>query len=142
METIIKIKGVDTKVTVIELSLIQIKKLLSDLNNLSPEVKAKFSKIDKMDNDKILAIVLEHIEDLGGIIAMCVDEDFVTAEVVTKLGINSLLGLVVAIMEVNDIEGIIEKVKKIVALYQKVVPAKPKLPDATPVPQEQTPTTG
>lgn len=139
MET--TINGVDTKVVVQELSIKKIKFALNEFNKLGAEVKAKFSDIEKQDNMAIAMIIADNIEELADIVAIFVGDEKVTGEVLIDLGANSLLDLVIAVLEANNLAGIIEKIKKIQALIPQNL-LKLNKPAEVPAPQEATQTNG
>jgi hypothetical protein len=115
-------------VVVKKLPLGKISLLIGLFKDLPEELKSKVSNIDQIDNDVILqeiptliALAMPHMAKFVAV--ACNSKEITEEYLLEEAGFDDAVDIVNAILEVNNIAGILEKVKKTQALYQKIRPA-------------------
>jgi hypothetical protein len=112
------------KVTVNKLPIGKIAKLIEGFKDLPPEIKGAFSSWDAETRDA--DFLFEHVPMLMTVSINKVSTFVVDASnskelteklLLEDLGMDDTVDLIEAILEVNNIRGIIDKVKKMFALY-------------------------
>lgn len=112
------------EITIKKLPIGKIVGLIESFKTLPPEIKDQFASWDA--NTKNEEFLFEHVPMMLTVSMPKVTEFVIKASnseelteemLLNDFGIDDSLDLIMGIMEINNITGIIEKVKKIMALY-------------------------
>lgn len=123
----------DKKVTLTKLSIRKLAQTLNEITNLPDELKNTLTNLDTLSNDQALAqfptIIATALPHMAGMVAKACDSKEITEDfLLDECGFDDAVELVEAWLELNNIAGILERVKKMQALYRVNV-VKPKLPE-------------
>lgn len=116
------------RIVVRKLPIKRIVELLEMLKNLPPEVKDEFNRIDKdMKNEEfvsalptLIALLLPQLADF--VIKAIGDEKLNRELLLEKAGIDEVIELVDEFITINNVLGILDRIKKMQALYQRIAP--------------------
>lgn len=122
---IVGVSGAAIKFTVKKLPLGKVIDLLNAVERLPKEV----ANIDKMGEDEILeniaTLIAASLPKFVGVIARAIDDQVVTEKVILEeFGIVEAVDTIYAILEVNNIFGIMQTLKKVQALTRPQLASK------------------
>ena len=99
----------------------------SELLKAFKELPKTISGLDKIDNDAIIAQLPDIIEkSLPEFLSMLAIATPLTAEELAKLGLDEIIDLTLAVVEVNKFKEIYDKIKKAIARPATPAVATPK----------------
>lgn len=124
-----------TKVTLSKLSIKKLAETVNSLTNLPPELKTTLVTLDKIEVDEALAqlpmIIATALPYLSTtVIKACDSKDITEDFLQEECGLDDVVYLVEEWLELNNIKGIIDRVKKMQALFPKAKPVLPPQIDA------------
>lgn len=119
----------DKEVTLQKLSIKKLANTLNELTNLPDELKNTLVNLDTLSNDQALAqlptIIATALPHMAGMVAKACDSTDITEEfLLDECGLDDAIILVEAWIELNNIQGILDRIKKMQALYLKNAPKK------------------
>lgn len=125
----------DVKVTVKKMPLRKIAGLLNIVNELPNDVKEKVMGLDfdKMSNEQFLSSLPEMVTllmpELAGVVAKACNSDVKPEVFLDELGVDENIEVIETILEINKVESVMARLKKLRALYQNngnrgIVPVK------------------
>lgn len=117
LPTSLNITIADKEITLHKLPLKKVVTLLEALGKLPQE----FSQLDTQDNSKIVEnlalLVALSLPKFAQVLAQAIDREDITSEwLLDNCSLDDAIALVVAVCEVNNLAGIIERIKKLQAL--------------------------
>lgn len=119
----ITINGVE--VTIKKLPIRRLTSVLEALSKLPADVM-NMKNVGENSNDievvqNLANVIAMALPEFAGIIASTIDDENITAEfILDECGVDEGLDLITAVLEVNNIAGILERIKKIQALSRTV----------------------
>lgn len=121
------IKIADTSVVLTKLSIRKMATVLNGITNLPDELKNSIVNLDTLSNDQALAqfptIIATALPHIAGMVAKACDSKDITEDfLLDECGFDDVVELVEAWLELNNIAGILDRVKKMQALYLKNAP--------------------
>lgn len=124
------------EITVSLLPLRSYGQLLITLQNTFKDI---INEWDSVSDDEIIGklpeFISNHMDEAGGIIEVGTRGQVTASEALDQRGLADSITIIVAILEVNDVEGMVSTIKKAVAAFKKH-----KAQAQSPAPQQ--PTTG
>ena len=113
-----------TKVTLSKLSIKKLAETINSLTNLPPELKSTLVTLDKIEVDEalkqlpmIIATALPYLA--GTVVKACDSKDITEDFLQEECGLDDVVYLVEEWLELNNVRGIIDRVKKMQALFPK-----------------------
>lgn len=121
------LKIADKSVVLTKLSIRKMAEVLNGITNLPDELKNSIVTLDTLSNDQALAqfptIIATALPHIAGMVAKACDSKDVTEDfLLDECGFDDAVELVEAWLELNNIAGILDRVKKMQALYLKSAP--------------------
>lgn len=121
------LKIADTNVVLTKLSIRKMAEVLNGITNLPDELKNSIVTLDTLSNDQALAqfptIIATALPHIAGMVAKACDSKDITEDfLLDECGFDDVVELVEAWLELNNIAGILDRVKKMQALYLKNAP--------------------
>lgn len=119
----IKVDTDNGVVLVAKLPIVKYVELLKAMRKLPKELVARFNGVDltHMSNDKILEMVPEIVEtSLPDVLNVLTIATPLEREAIEALGLDDIVNLVLAVVEVNNYKGIYDSVKKALARPEPV----------------------
>ena len=121
------IKIADKSVVLTKLSIRKMAEVLNGITNLPDELKNSIVTLDTLSNDQALAqfptIIATALPHIAGMVAKACDSKEITEDfLLDECGFDDVVELVEAWLELNNIAGILDRVKKMQALYLKNAP--------------------
>lgn len=118
------------KITIKKMPLKRILSLIELIKDVPPDIRENLMNIDKTTDDEFIAnlpiMITSVMPQVAKVVAHACNHATVTPELLTdELGLDENLQIVETLLEVNNIKGIIERIKKIGALYQGINIRKP-----------------
>lgn len=112
----------DKKVTINKLPLKKLAETINDLSNLPDELKQTVINLDTLSNEEALAkapmLIATALPHMAGVVAKASNSDDITEDfLLNECGLDDAIELVEAWIELNNIKGILDRVKKMQALY-------------------------
>lgn len=107
--------------------------LIELVKAVPPEVRNQLMNIDKTSDDEFISnlpiMITSVMPQLAKVVAHACNDDTLKPETLTdELGLDENLQIVEVLLEVNNLKGIIERIKKIGAQYQGINIGKPQKP--------------
>lgn len=121
------LKIADKSVVLTKLSIRKMATVLNGITNLPDELKNSIVNLDTLSNDQALAqfptIIATALPHIAGMVAKACDSKDITEDfLLDECGFDDVVELVEAWLELNNIAGILDRVKKMQALYLKNAP--------------------
>lgn len=121
------LKIADKSVVLTKLSIRKMAEVLNGITNLPDELKNSIVNLDTLSNDQALAqfptIIATALPHIAGMVAKACDSKDITEDfLLDECGFDDVVELVEAWLELNNIAGILDRVKKMQALYLKNAP--------------------
>jgi hypothetical protein len=137
------IKLAGKNITLTKLSIRKLADTINGLANLPDELKTTLTNLDTLSNDQALAqfptIIATALPHMAGMVAKACDSKDVTEEyLLDECGFDDAIELVEAWLELNNVVGIMERIKKMQALYLRNAPRPTQLPPKTAQGNEQS----
>lgn len=119
----------EKEVTLTKLSIKKLAETLNELTNLPDGLKETVVNLDNRSNEELLAqapmLVATALPHIAGIVARACDSKEITEDfLLDECGLDDVVYLVEEWLELNNIAGILDRVKKMQALYQKGAPKR------------------
>ena len=112
----IKIAGNSVKIK--KLPLGDIAKIISSLEEIPNEV----AQIESLEKDQIFVklpiLIVSSLDKFIDILVKAIDDQRITKDVVNSLYLDDILDVIITILEVNNLGGILQRLKKAKALSQ------------------------
>lgn len=121
------LKIADKSVVLTKLSIRKMAEVLNGITNLPDELKNSIVNLDTLSNDQALAqfptIIATALPHIAGMVAKACDSKDITEDfLLDECGFDDVVELVEAWLELNNIAGILDRVKKMQALYLRNAP--------------------
>lgn len=121
------LKIADKEILLTKLSIRKMAEVLNGITNLPDELKNSIVNLDSLSNEDALVqfptIIATALPHIAGMVAKACDSKDITEDfLLDECGFDDVVELVEAWLELNNIAGILDRVKKMQALYQKNAP--------------------
>lgn len=125
------------EITIKKLPLRKLVNLLSVLKELPDDLRNQVMNLDNLADDSFVSSIPEIVSlampEFAKVVVRAVDDEQITEEVLLdEFGLDEDMELIYQLLEVNNIAGIADKIKKVQALYHKIRPASQSKPQTLP----------